>query len=431
MLPKTLKNLLPMLQSSALQGTGVEKASLSSILLATSHSRSTFEMADSHLHDCPVINGSAPLYSVLTASETAARPCQGCVSFAVHHLACDLFCRSFCSKCQSPVSISIPQELSRQILEDFSSVDQFRSYLLSFAVSTMRPGRTWIVYELNKKKISVIALPCNEVPVSLGLWPLGVVDMTGSTLCKEISSFMRLRDEGTQSTITCTWGRKSRISHLNFSGANEVSPLSLNQIKFQHVQNAIDQMDWNFVEKQFFAARQYSLCNERSTAQAAWGTRLKERAVDLALGSVRSVDTTEYSLASKIDDSGSAPLVETKKIERSTLSNEGSLLVAVGRSESGEMGRKPASSIQDNTKSDDPEVIEHKETGIWEYRYSNGNRTFLHSDGLKVYEEKNLKSTVYPDGSALFEYPDGVSIRQTQNKRTTIFPDGTTKEELL
>lgn len=425
-----IKKLLPMLRCSLIQANKAEKTSISSLLLATSHSRFTFETADAHLHDCPVVNNSAPLSSVLLASEDSTSPCQACISFAVHSFACDLFCNSFCLKCNASGTVTLPQELSSQIEEDFLSFKLFCRHVVSLSVSSMQPGRTWIVYNLNLKKISVLPLPCNEVPVTLGLWPLGVLDMTASTVCKEISSSMNLPEEVSKESLTCSWSRKSRTGSCRFATVDDGFPLSLRQLKELLAEKAVAQMDWNFVAKQLLLAKKYSTSEGRISAQTTWRTQMQKKAVDLALGRLRTVDNKEYSFTSKVEENESTLKNDPKRTESLLNASQSSSSMEDRKNETSEVNRT-SSSTQDGAGKDDPQVILHKETGVWEYRYSNGNRSFVYPDGIKVYEEKNIKSTVYPDESVFFEYPDGICIRQTKNVRITTFPDGTKKEEAI
>lgn len=425
-----IKRLLPMLRCSLIQDHKVEKTSISSLLLATSHSRFTFETADAHFHDCPVANNTAPLSSVLLASEDLTSPCQACISFAIHNFACDFFCSSFCLKCKASGPVALPQELSSQIQEDFLSFELFRRHVVSLSVSSMQPGRTWIVYNLNLKKILVLPLPCNEVPVTLGLWPLGALDMTASTICKEISSSMNLPEEVSLESLGCSWSRKSRTGGCRFAAVDDGYPFPLHQLKELLAEKGMNQMNWNFVAKQLILAKKYSSSEGRICAQTAWRAQLQKKAVDLALGCLRTVDKTEYSFTSKVEENENTVKNDTKRTESLLNASQCSSSMEDKKDDTSEVN-STSSSTQEGAGKDDPQAIQHKETGVWEYRYSNGNRSFVYPDGLKVYEEKNVKSTVYPDGSAFFEYPDGICIHQTNNVRITTFPDGTKKEELI
>lgn len=452
-----IRKLVPSLDVIRTSKCNLKNISIATLIIATSHNQARYENPDFHISDCPVTNGCIPLSLISSSDEFLGRPCQTCLTSRIHHLASRAFCFDFREKCTASSSQTVSPPLKAAIEESFGTIAAFEKQLLLFATSGLRPGRTWIVFNSATSKVDLLNLSGYDVPLSFGLWPLGVVDMSEESLCNEISSHFMLRDsisnEGKSKATVLPWTRAARnsvVASANYVNSMTKSLPNLQEIRMRVARSSVARLQWMFLHTQLTAAQSYYSHESRSVSQEAWKEEQKAAAMKRALGSLRSVDKEAHFSAKSVSVERDGPLdavnassclvpseSRASRVSEDIPDRSGATKNAKntekteGETYPDSFGSLPDSSQQAITSTEDPRVVEHANTGVWEYIYQNGNRTFVYPDGVKVYEEKNIKTTVHADGSTTFEYSDGMKIYQSGNRRITTFPDGSKKEETV
>lgn len=387
-----------------------ERVSLSSLIISTSHARSIFDNSAAHLHDCPIASGSSALPLACSTQEFLARPCLACLNFRVHHLASQAFCEEFCENCLSSSPNDCPVDLQKDLQQNFGSVKSFIGQLLDFTTSSRRSGRTWVIYNPSAKKISFVNLAGEEVPISLGLWPIAAVEMTEHILCKAI-----VVNKDTGDIRPSSWTRKSRNS-LAAGALNGNSVSSVHHARQAVALQAVKRLNWNFMYHQLCQAKEYYGSDGRISAQTLWQEKQRTETLNayrLQYGGQGANET----------NTGKPELHSSDQPDRLTSENSNQKNKKASSSTGISIDASAASAEQ-------PQTFKRAD-GVWEYLFNDGRQTFVYPNGNHVYKEKNLTTTVLPDGSKVFEYANGTIITESNNTRVYKYPDGRTTQERI
>eukprot|EP00796_Vickermania_ingenoplastis_P007211 gene7211-5068_t len=406
-----VKKLVPLLANPSAHET--KRLSVAAFIAATAHAASTAHDPLSHAKDCLVARQVVPLPRIASNKEFMDRPCQTCLSLRVHHLSSGIFCSQFSRKCDALVPNSIPPSLQEEIEKSFGSVEGCRKEVINFATSCIGSGRTWMAVEPAQRKIVLVNMPNSDVPLTMNLWPLAVVDMTEEVLSRTVQdSVTRLSHEQN----VAPWSRAAR-THRNMAISNERKRFSLAEAR-EHVGNqAWNKLNWEFVDSQLRQALTYYGSKNRELASAHW----REKRERIAKGITESSQTSSRNATPRDEMSEEAQ-------GRSSVANKLNLNNAA---------QPTPPTVANPTQNDEPEAIHHPDTGAWEYVYKNKKRTFRYEDGTNVfvdgettttvkpdgteiYEQNGIRTTVSPDKSTLFEYPDGSSNMGGREDRCTV-----------
>lgn len=484
-----LRRLLPLLPSSG-QGSPLVAQSVASVIVSTAFSSTLKHLPGSHSRDCPVKAKLLPLSRVGIEPSFASRPCINCVRERVHYLASVVFCEYFEQRCTGTAATSASGKrelaqgstklLEKEVEASFGSLSALKESLQQLSHSTMSPGRLWIVYspttaDQPRGSVNVLSLPGCKVPLAHGLWPLAVVNLSEERICDELERCAGSRTSQTAVSAAAqppAWSHAARTpsAAATVLGSTEHTPrglaserIQLGDLQAAVAARALNAMNWIFVEDQLASALAYYNSAERVNTRQGYRrgkeqlaavramSRLKdsgavihaadsvtisssqpitsaaEGAKESATSStatteIREVAAQEAAGAAAASDSASAfstaPAAEDKFVRQaSSFSREVSPAVPAAAAGTGAaLGPRPVQQAD----------------GTWEYHYDNGDITTVRKDGTKIFQAKELTTTVYSNGDTLFEYPNNTSILdRADGMRVTTYADGTKKEERL
>lgn len=375
-----IKRLIPALHSlSNLSSTG--KLSLTSIIASTCRAREVFSDAKSHADGCPVLHGSLPLNSPSVAEQLGAHPCQACAQYRLHILSSRLFCSHFEKATASSSSNVIKSDdyekfsaLTPLVVKKYGSFEKFERELLFFCTSSSTPCWTWVGFEPSRMDLRLLNLPSSMVPLSIGVWPLGVINVSQTVLCNSVYQLLA-DNELKLLPNNPSWRRAARNSSATISGSKVTQLTTMQQLRSDVAHRAIKQINFTFLDAQLQKAIDYYTVTPAKTTLAS-----AQQSPSISAADPHPADS---------------PLTGDAEIASTS-----------------------------------PVATYHPSTGIWEYAYKNGDVTLLHPNGTKVFQKKEVTTTVRPDGCTLYEYPNNTSILEKPNGvRIITFPDGSSKEE--
>nr|CCC90224.1 conserved hypothetical protein [Trypanosoma congolense IL3000] len=407
-LKKLLPVLLPLLDPPLSTGVAVSAAH---VIVATGHTSRRREL---HQPNCPVLARLLPLSEVSNDDAFLRRPCLPCLSHRAHFLASEDFCHSLVKRCTRRVACPVPAEWKGIVSRQFASEAALEAELVFRAANRREAGWTWLVYDNQRpeeQRLVVVNMPGNRTPLLLGLWPLGVVDMTD----KAVVAAARTALNTISAPLAPPWSRAARnpscSATTSLVGNGCIQRLST--VREKVAREAVLQMDWDFILQQWKEAEVYYASNSRTEKIRTERAR-KEREVAV-------------NALSKLRDSGTTILMsDTVEV---TATTEGSMAASSKPQERVQGEPRSVEGSNDNTTEPDPKCTQLPD-GTWQYLYRNGDVTFLKPDGTRIFRKSNLTTTAYIDGSTLYEYPNNTSILdRADGIRITTFADGTKKEE--
>ncbi|CCW67579.1 unnamed protein product [Phytomonas sp. Hart1] len=476
-----LEKVLPLVKKSIPELSGLP---LSSIIVATAFASSKTLASAFHTPGCPFYSRQLPITELMSDATLQDKICVSCLKKEVHFLSSEAFCDDMEMRCiaESSEVDQVPRQLLSKIVNDYGSFSSFVEDLVFFSCNQASPGRTWGVFD--GKKISIMSLPLNVVPLIYGLWPLALINMSERYLCDEILALSTQAELTAHTTLQSTqkpfWSRAARNPFSIISAPQHyLSPLSavsiedgderLHKIRKQVAKKSVNFMRWSFVNNQLIEATNYFSSPERRTAHSEYRAREEREASLLALRNYKEHTDNIHDLS---DTAGPVHSISLNASKRTDIShdmsshNEGlghnsrsaevegyyrsycssevnqkatneSSNLSEEKKETNNQGQELSftsseySDANATTKIDlpDPNVLQHAD-GSWEYQYRNGDQTFVLTDGTKVFKTEGVTTTVRTDGSTLFEYPNGsVILDRSDGIRITTYPDGTSKEE--
>lgn len=417
-----LQKLLPLMRDR-MKTSKSSCFQLSALINSTTQSKVHYNDSALHFPSCDVAQGLTGWTLVSSDLNFNARPCEVCLNFRVHSLACQAFSMEFDTYCFSAGECFPSNELEQQLVEDFGSFDGFKSQIIVFCSSSLYPGRTWVVFDPKVNKIHLLNLSGAAVPITMGLWPLGVINMTEKKLCDSVMYSSR-----TEAKQGAPWKRETRCGIQAGSSSEFPTEIhgSLSQVKRMIAANALKKFNWRFMSEQLLKAKKYFASDSRETTRSSWRKKQEKIVTEEALRPYNR----HLSNRNRSHDAIYSPVNSDQiKIVNST--------------------NLASSSSSSKEVVDSPQRIHHSDTKVWEYIYTDGRRTLLHPDGTqvfitrnekttvlpdntKIYERENVTITVRTDGSSLFEYPDRTSIlKQSNGWEITTFPNGTTTKKKI
>ncbi|RNF12139.1 superoxide dismutase, Fe-Mn family [Trypanosoma conorhini] len=426
-LQKLVPALLPLLDPPVANGETVSAAHL---IAATGH---TSRRNDVHLPDCPVLARALPLTALADHGAFLKRPCRSCLKRRVHFLSSEHFCMNLEENC-SRGDGSVPAEWESIAAKQLGSFARLSEEFVLYAKSRREPGWTWLVYDkerLESQRLVVVNFPANRVPLELGLWPLAVINMTESRLMAAIEA---KATRTVAESPPAPWSRAARnplaaatltttVAGTTVAATDAIGGLDgdLCSIRAQVAQEAVLEMNWDFVLRQWKQAERYYTSVERENKIRAHRTKMEREAALAAMSKLRdsgatilTSDTVEITVAG-------GNTAAKQDSQHQTVSAQ-----ATQENTSKEPKEEKAAVAADNQ---DPHSAQ-LEDGTWQYTYQNGDVTLLRTDGTKVFKKSDLSTTVFADGSTLYEYPNNTSILdRVDGVRVTTFADGTRKEE--
>lgn len=490
-----LRRLLPLLPSAS-SGIAPVAQTVASLLISTSFTDTTAHSPLSHSRDCPVTAKALPLSRVSTEPSFASRPCISCVRERVHYLASVVFCADFERRCTTAGSYGgavghsasdAAELLTKEVEASFGSLHALKERVEELSSGAMSAGHLWIVYgphgtDTKAGGVNVLNLPGCKVPLAHGLWPLAVVDLSEERVCDELerrTMEARTRETGDSRVEAPAWSHAARNpsavrqplgNDATFPCNGAVERMNLSDLQTAVARRALNAMNWSFVEEQLASALAYYNSAARSTKQQEHRKEKEQMAAVRAMGRLKdsgavihAVDTVTISSA---HSSGSAEGIEA---EPAALSDAARSATATGAEPTADVGpgaseaalrdttagagadgaASSASGAQASEKRASGKVSPHESEaseasassepvpvqqpdGTWEYRYASGDVTKVRKDGTKVYQTKELTTTVFANGDTLFEYPNSTSILdRADGMRITTYADGTKREERL
>ncbi|CCW60535.1 unnamed protein product [Phytomonas sp. EM1] len=454
------------------------------MVVATTFASSRTLASVFHTPGCPFYSRQLPLTELTGKTILQAKICVSCLKKEVHFLSSEAFCDDMEMRCHGEnfEVEQVPQQLLSKLTNDYGSFSLFVDDLLFFSCNQASPGRTWVVFD--GEKISIMNLPSNTVPLVYGLWPLALINMSERYLCDEILALSTQAESTThassQSVQRPFWSRAARNPFsMKSASRHYLSPLSavciedgderLDKIRTNVAKKSVNSMRWSFVNNQLIEATNYFSSPGRRTARSEFRAKQEKELSLLALRNYKEHTDTIKGLSDATDTAHSISANTLKHSDNSHgVNNHSKGLNLNGRAaevegnyhdfETSEAKRKDTNKISASSEerkeesdqervpsfissenanantttqydSPDPKTIQHAD-GSWEYQYQNGDRTFLRTDGTKVFQTEGVTTTVRTDGSTLFEYPNGSSILDRfDGIRITTYPDGTSKEE--
>jgi superoxide dismutase len=485
-----LRRLLPLLPLKN-HDSAFSTQSVASLIVATAFANTMSNLPVAHSRDCPVLAKTLPLSRVSVEPSFATRPCESCVRERVHYLASVMFCDDFEQRCfaasthrdgtncdAANKATTTPKPLEKEVKACFGSLAAFKKNFYQLSSSAMSPGRLWFVYSpsLENKpggSLNLLCLPGCKVPLAHGLWPLAVVNLSEERLCDELERLTksaRSIDAKHQEGQPPAWSHAARSPSANAGMPHhiggrlcggEVVDLNLSNLQRNVVEKALDAVNWLFVEEQLVSALTYYNSGERASTKQSYRKGKEQLAALRAMSRMRDSGAVIHA-ADSVTISSSQVAEATVELEKDNVSlsspaqnttrkttdaptttagvqenvaNTGSAQTFSSSPAASAMTAESANAETSSTEaaagSSGPRPVQQPD-GTWEYHYDNGDVTKVRKDGTKVFQTKDLTTTVYSNGDTLFEYPNNTSILdRADGMRITTYADGTTREDRL
>ncbi|KPI83596.1 hypothetical protein ABL78_7369 [Leptomonas seymouri] len=406
-----------------------------------------------------------------------------CEDFEQRCFKCNTVHQNVCIERTNKEIVAPATPLACEVEATFGSLSALKERIQQFSNAVMSPGRLWIVYssptgDKPRGGINVLSLPGCKVPLVYGLWPLAVVNLSEERICCELERHIKSAGDraavGAETQLPA-WSHAARTQSTAAAMSDEVEPslynramerFNLSELQAVVAKRALGTMNWAFVEEQLASAQTYYNSAERANTRQEYRkgkeqlaamramSRLKDSgAVIHAADSVTISSSHPTALAAEAEkEFVSSPIAaqaaSTKAAPTEAVNAEASMTVAQhGAGAAGTTFSAPASAAgggstgeklyTDVESSSAPVAASgplpvQQPDGTWEYHYDNGDVTKVRKDGTKVFQTKDLTTTVYGSGDTLFEYPNNTSILdRADGVRITTYADGTTQEERL
>lgn len=392
--------------------------------------------------------------------------------------------------------VGVPGELQKAVEASFGSFAALRDSIRQLSISAMTPGRLWLVYRPSTLdaaggSLHLLSFPGCKVPLAHGLWPLAVVNVSEERVCEELEQCTKgteFHGAGGEGALPPPWSHAARTPGVSTAveGRLAVERLRLADLQAAVAQKALSAMNWDFVAAQLALAQAYYTSTERASTQLEHRKAKEQLAAVRAMGRLKdsgaiihaadSVTIAPSTAKSRGADStaaaaaaATASLASVQAAATDAAHNAALPASAVEREvadEASEAATPLASSAPINasphasvakassgvlpesagtgagagaatptaapeTAASEPRPVQQPD-GTWEYHYANGDVTKVRKDGTKIFQTKDLTTTVFVNGDTLFAYPNNTSILdRADGVRVTTYADGTTKEERL
>lgn len=378
--------------------------------------------------------------------------------------------------------------LQKEVEATFGSLQALQERVQELSSGTMSAGRLWIVYSPHSAGskaggVNVLSLPGSKVPLAHGLWPLAVINLSEERVCEELerrTASVRSHDSGVARADVPPWSHAARTHTARrlALGQDEkslnndpVEQMNLFELQKAVAERALDTMNWSFVEEQLASALAYYNSAERTSkrqehrkekeqlAAVRAMSRLKDSGAVIHAADTVTISSPHSPGAIGEVEAASAPLSDGSPKDSASTAAAAAVDAGIGASDAGlqkalegasaDVAASSQADASAGNKKDVAKASSHDgETapasassgpapvqlpdGTWEYRYENGDVTRLRKDGTKIFQTKELTTTVFVNGDTLFEYPNSTSILdRADGVRITTYADGTKKEERL